>query len=954
MPSVSDVRKAKVAMAKRRADYEYFFNQLKSPKWIPALLEEGFLTDPPTPVREGNFIRFPFWPESQYLARMAASAPDLVVDVSARIQTDNPRVQEDIVDVALRVPQHLASKLVPNVIIWVRNRDSRWITNKFSQLVRHLALGGERDSALSLAKEILWFDPDPKLAEKRAERAKSESIFPLSPEPEARAEEWEYQQVLEHAIPALAELDTTATIDLLCSVLERHIVLSGFDRESHQPFDGSVYWRSAIEAGRWYQNYTDFLVDAIRDTATRYLEKTSASFDTVEAPLVSCNWDIFTRIRLYLMRKFPALAGERVARALTEKRLFSGHEFTHEYFCLIQEQFSSLSDQLKQQILEWIDEGPGKDLMKSYGQDWNGSPVGQDIIDKRVRAWKRDKLHPIRDSIPNSWRKLYDELINELGEPHHAEFEVFHDEPQWGPTSPKSEEELSVLSTDSIIEFLESWQPQKGWTDPSPEGLAREFQAVVKRKPNDLSAAAPSFEKLDPTYVRALISGLSDAVKENKQITWKPVLDLCRWVLGQQIEIPGRTKADRRFDEGDPDWSWTRKSIAHLLRDGCAQSTVQIPIGSRTLVWELISTLTNDLDPSVDYENRAGSMRPITLSINTTRGEAMHAVMAYASWVNRNLPQEAQKSFTAMPEVASLLEKRLLLEIEPTLTIRSVYGQNLVRLMSIDREWVTQHEDLIFPPQAELRRYWETAWSSYIIFNRCYAWAYDVLEKQYARAIGSLSEGGIAEEEANPNESLTDHLMILYWIGHLKLDDAPLREFYNKAPEELRAHALEFVGRALKNSDNIASEQIERLKALWESRFAANTEKGKKKSSKELAQFAVWFWSGKFDDDWALQQLIASMKSSDDIEREFFILERLTRLSSTMPRETLIALDLLIRSAHRKRDYFDGRDEAKAIIENGLRSLDSGTRKKARQIANFLLSLRYSEFRDLALTNSVS
>ncbi len=74
MPSVSDVRKAKVAMAKRRADYEYFFNQLKSPKWIPALLEEGFLTDPPKPVREGNFIRFPFWPESQYLARMAASA----------------------------------------------------------------------------------------------------------------------------------------------------------------------------------------------------------------------------------------------------------------------------------------------------------------------------------------------------------------------------------------------------------------------------------------------------------------------------------------------------------------------------------------------------------------------------------------------------------------------------------------------------------------------------------------------------------------------------------------------------------------------------------------------------------------------------------------------------------------------------------------------------------------
>jgi hypothetical protein len=215
-----------------------------------------------------------------------------------------------------------------------------------------------------------------------------------------------------------------------------------------------------------------------------------------------------------------------------------------------------------------------------------------------------------------------------------------------------------------------------------------------------------------------------------------------------------------------------------------------------------------------------------------------------------------------------------------------------------------------------------------------------------------LSEGEKGEDEGNPDESLADHLMILYWIGHLKLDDAPLKEFYDRAPEELRAHALEFVGRALKDSDKVPPEQIERLKALWENKLAANTGKGKKKSSKEVAQFAVWFWSGKFDDNWALEQLIASMKSSEDVEREFFILERLTRLSATIPRETLIALDLLIRSAHRKRDYFHGRDEAKAIIENGLRSVDSATQKKAREIANFLLSLRYSEFRDLALTKN--
>jgi len=90
------------------------------------------------------------------------------------------------------------------------------------------------------------------------------------------------------------------------------------------------------------------------------------------------------------------------------------------------------------------------------------------------------------------------------------------------------------------------------------------------------------------------------------------------------------------------------------------------------------------------------------------------------------------------------------------------------------------------------------------------------------------------------------------------------------------------------------------------------------------------------------------MRASEDFEREFFVLERLTQISEKMPLKSLLALDLLIRAAHRKRDYFHGHDEAKVIIENGIRSSDVAAQKKAREIANYLLSLRYSEFRELA------
>ena len=405
MPSRDDVRKALGAI-KRQADYEFFFHELQSPDWIMPLRAEGFLENPPKPEVTGNLVWFPFWPESQYLSRMAAKAPDLVVDTAIKIETDNPRVQEDVVDIALSVSVDRAAKLIPKIASWVRNRYSRWITNKFSQLVRHLATGGELDPALSLAKEILWFDPVPKLAEKKAEQEKSESIFPLRPDPEPRTEEWEYEQTLERAVPALADIDPIATIKLLCLALARYIALSNFDGEAHRPFDGSVYWRPAIEWQRWHQTYRDLLVNAIRDNAERYLAQPSTSLEAIEALLIAQRWDIFTRIWLYLLGKFPALAEENIKRALTDKRLFSGHEFTHEYFRLIREQFASLPDESKNQILSWIKEGPDEELLKIYGRDWDGNAVGPDIIEKQVKAWKIKKLQPIKDSLTNDSREL--------------------------------------------------------------------------------------------------------------------------------------------------------------------------------------------------------------------------------------------------------------------------------------------------------------------------------------------------------------------------------------------------------------------------------------------------------------------------------------------------------------------------------------------------------------------
>src|SRR5215207_2844048 len=110
VPSQEVVQKALAEIRKRPANYEYFFDQLRSPDWIQPLFENGLFQNPPEPIREGDYIKFPFWPESQYLARVASLAPESVLEIALQIETDNVRVHEDIADAACAMTPHLAAQ----------------------------------------------------------------------------------------------------------------------------------------------------------------------------------------------------------------------------------------------------------------------------------------------------------------------------------------------------------------------------------------------------------------------------------------------------------------------------------------------------------------------------------------------------------------------------------------------------------------------------------------------------------------------------------------------------------------------------------------------------------------------------------------------------------------------------------------------------------------------------
>src|SRR5581483_7932524 len=890
IPTPDQVDRA-IALLAHPEQRRYFFDRLENPHWIEPLKQKGFFRNPPAVVRdkEKGTVQFPPWSESQYLARMALHDPAKVLGVALLIETDNIRVNEDLLDAALAMPAEIAAKLESKVLTWIESPYSPFWPEKFGDLVGHLARGNQVEVALKLAQRLLAVLP--------GQGALSQA--------RGRFEAWHYEGILEKNLPDLVAAAKVHALNLLCNLLNNAIQLSHDQEEQEEGEDYSNIWRPAIEGERHrgFHEIRDLLVSAVRDAAIQIVRGDQALLASVLEELERKPWKIFRRIGLHVLRSFPGSAQNLVRSRLMNRTLFEDHGTQREYALLLRDRFDSLSGDDQYEILSWLEQGPDLDQFRESRKAWGGLPPTEEESAAYAGPWRVRRLKWILDSLPTEWKQRYEALVQQFGEPQDREM-VPRAEAVWvGLRTPKSQEELDAMSIAEVIDYLKSWRPSDDPLGPSPEGLARQLKNVVAAHPGRFTQGVLSFRDVDPTYVRAVLEGLHDAVRE-RPFVWEPVLDLCVWIVNQPREIQGR--AVKKWD-ADQDWGPTRSAIARLLMAGLQERESELPLPLRDKVWKILLQLTEDPEPSPQYEREFGgtNMDPVIMSINTVRGEAMHTVVRYALWVRRhiekgeNAEQRTGRGFGEMPEVREVLESHLDPAHDPALAIRAIYGEWLPWLALLDRSWTIGNLSRIFPEDDNQKDLRNAAWEAYIVFCQPYDDAFDVLKGEYARAVERI--GAIPadrQHHGDPDEHLAEHLMVFYWRGKLDLDEqgGPLRRFYEKASDRLRAHALEFIGRSLGNTEGVVdAEVLERLRSLWLMRLdVARHSPSPEMHAAELAAFGWWFVSSKFEDSWAVDQLIAVLSLTRQIDADWLVLERLATLAEVMPKEVAQCISLVI------------------------------------------------------------
>lgn len=170
-------------------------------------------------------------------------------------------------------------------------------------------------------------------------------------------------------------------------------------------------------------------------------------------------------------------------------------------------------------------------------------------------------------------------------------------------------------------------------------------------------------------------------------------------------------------------------------------------------------------------------------------------------------------------------------------------------------------------------------------------------------------------------------------------------KFYAWASADLRRETMEFVGRSLGNTKgDVEAEVIEKLVALWQARFEACRASG---DSKELETFGWWFGSEKLDADWALMQLLATLRAAKRIDPDFLVLEKLRELAPTQPVAVVECLRHMVDGVREPWELHAWREEMEKSLRAVLGTNDATAKKAAVELINVLASKGHVSFRDL-------
>lgn len=927
-----------------RVTYSYFFTRLENPVWLALLQDKGVFSPPPTDVQEGRMY-YDLWPQADYLKKVVVneSAQEQVLSLLlAAAQTENPFVQQAILEIAACLPAVRAIQLAPSIKRWFDKPDPHAsVTSLLEAFLEHLVEGGEASIAIEL------FDISLTASENR----------------DSLSARWEYEQLLRCSLSLLSTSHSQALLHLLCHLLDRAIYQQFVRFRTPDEVDttvpqqarkaSTIGWQGTIEAtgrptAQGLNAPLHLLVSTTRQAAEQAIEAQALTLSDTISLLETHSGRIFRRLALYLLSRFASHDPVLVRTWLLRQSLFDDVDLTHEYLLLAKEGLSILSSEEQDTLFQWIEEGPDPERFERYSRHvYQETPTEEQVQQHKV-YWQWRWLGQVGDALPMKWHPYYDALIRMFGPYEPEPSEASRSLRDW--SFDRSLEAYKTMPIEQILEEIHTSEDRQ-----SPVLV---LTTLIAEQPTRFADQAGRFQGEPPEVVAATLKGFVEAVQQGRHAyDWTHIIALCAWTVEQRAPLAAE---ERGSQANRPAWSEASKEVAILLLSAFQQPMIPLSLAWREAIWSMLESLAED-DYSLVRETSRREPRPYWyLVINSTRGLALLAITEYARWLHQNwqrepaLQERARKAWTfeQAPDVQALLERFLHPASDTNGVAHAVFGHAFPLLFHLDARWTTQHLSVIFPHEVADSFLFDAAWESYVSRRPLSSEAFALLRSEYAFAIERLhhdDEQPLSPD--TPESSLATHLSLLVIRGETSTNspDNLLIQFFQHASDELRHRMVSDIGRILTNDrEHVLPQMVERCQLFWEWRIAAITSSPQPhRSRREAAAFGWWADSALFPARWTVQHLERVLALTETIDMSSRIVHRLAMLVSVEPELTVQCLKRLVQGDTRSWGGTEWNKEVTTILSEALQQQDEEIQTQAKALISVLMMQGHTQYRAL-------
>ncbi len=953
MPTNKMVDKA-LSITIKMTTRRYFFQRLKNPLWIKPLAERGRFKYPPKSVRfDDGTVRFPYWPEFQYLKNVCTAEPEQVIDIVMQLpRVDNPVVYDAILNIAVQLPGEQSVKLKPKILEYTEIEFS-YQTHKYADLLAHWTTENRTDAALELAKRLVPFAPDPQF-QKKHERWKNDptgSSALLYPEP--KIGDFEYDLVMSKGVLPLAESEPMRTARLLICATADMLSLRTLQDDPYNKEDYSDTWCSQLTRDdRNHGSPEKTLVQTLTFACEKVFEKSPEQIEELDKLLRQQRWKLFRRLRHHLYARYrndhtlPYIRDE-----ILTYQDYNRSAHSYEFQQMIRSACEHFGETLltiaeRVHIFEAILEGPSKENYRHWIENWCGETFTEERYEERQERFRRKQFSPFAPVLFGKYAAIFKRLEADAEAPI-SDGDYLSVRTQVGSVSkqrPRTPEYLANFSDDRLLDFINAWETEQTapFVEISVEKLAESFQtffrtfimADIKRLQFWLENRG-NIKR--PIYVRMMLRAMQAEIEAkcfDRLDTW---LGFCEWVLTHpdtDHEIGDNGPFDTSREE--PRWSFARQAVLEVIETCLKQN---VPITARTQLAKLLTILCTQFDSRLDAETPTAmnGSDPFMDGSNTTRGRVLQALMSFGFWMRRHDPA------ADLHDIKEVLEERLSRHAEPPLTFpeHAMLGGYYRHIFQLDKTWALTHKTDIFPQES--LQTWRAAFEGLLGYSEAFLPLFEVLRDDFSFALKHLSAfKKYAHSDQEAVDRLGQHLFIYYLWGLYPLNGEAslLAQYYHNTEHERERWASLFhhIGRRLQGSGDTLDAD---LKARAIAFFAWRIEQ---QEPTEFRLFTPWLQAKCLDVGWRLDAY-AKVLDISAVENPGFHIQMLADLIPAHTAEVLRCFVKLTEWIKDKNTYVPSAETA-AILNAGQESRNRSVRQNAEQSRENLLRAGHFEFLD--------